>query len=40
VLNQRGRLVMRASVDVVWRREQVAHEPLPSHDGRPEPVLL
>jgi 3-hydroxybutyryl-CoA dehydratase len=36
VLNQRGKLVMRASVDAVWRREPVA---APEPDSR-EPVLI
>src|SRR4051812_38840521 len=36
VLNQRGKLVLRASVDAVWRREPVA---APEPDSR-EPVLI
>jgi 3-hydroxybutyryl-CoA dehydratase len=36
VLNQRGKLVARVSVDAVWKREPVAEEP----DRSKEPVLI
>jgi acyl dehydratase len=39
VLNQRDRLVMRAAVDVVWRREAPAEEPLPV-EAAAEPLLI
>jgi len=43
ILNQRGKLVARAVVEVVWRREQVASAPEPQdesqNDGR-RPVLI
>jgi 3-hydroxybutyryl-CoA dehydratase len=35
VLNQRGKLVMRASVDAVWRRE-----PAPAAEDSRQPVLI
>lgn len=40
VLNQRGKLVMRAAVDVVWRREGEADAPAEQPTASPEPVLL
>jgi 3-hydroxybutyryl-CoA dehydratase len=40
ILNQRGKLVARAVVEVVWRREQApAPEPDPQDNGR-RPVLI
>jgi 3-hydroxybutyryl-CoA dehydratase len=39
ILNQRGKLVARAVVEVVWRREQAESAPEPQEDGR-QPVLI
>ena len=39
VVNQRERLVMRASVELVWRRDTPADEPLPA-EAAPEPLLI
>jgi 3-hydroxybutyryl-CoA dehydratase len=39
VLNQRGKLVARVSVEAVWRRE-AATAPAPSESRAPEPILI
>ena len=39
VLNQRGKLVARVSVEAVWRRE-AAPAPAPPESRAPEPILI
>jgi 3-hydroxybutyryl-CoA dehydratase len=40
VLNQRGKLVLRASVELVWRREPAAPSSSPEPEQHSEPVLI
>jgi 3-hydroxybutyryl-CoA dehydratase len=40
VLNQRGKLVARASVEVVWRRDPVLAPTEPGPESEREPVLI